>query len=186
MNYQDKKNLELSENQLNFLTAFTDGLPIHILSHWIKSNMNVYIQNNISNLDIEKIIAIKTNGIALEGFIPSNKKPENTFSEVFNKLYKFFILDQMKDKCLEGLQEFKLLSQNTEDKRSWLAKYEEYGMFVFMDFLVDGGYDNKGIEPFYHVTIDNERIVKILKSEVESQINFGELYFENHVEENYD
>ena len=125
MNYKDQKNSELTENQLDFLTAFTEGVPLHVIYHWIRSNMHIYIQNNKSNLAIEKIISVKNNGIAIEAFIPTTVHSENTFCSTYDKLYTFFILDEMKDKCVEGLEEFEAKQHNAEEKNLWLEKYKE-------------------------------------------------------------
>ena len=57
---------------------------------------------------------------------------------------------------------------------------------MFTVFLADGGYDNKGNEAFYNVTIDNDRMLKISNSATESQINFRELYFKNLPEKSAD
>jgi hypothetical protein len=178
LNYKDKKNSELTENQLDFLTAFTEGVPLHVLYHWIRSNMHIYIKNNISNLAIEKIISVKTNGIAIEAFIPTTSHSENTFCSTYNKLYTFFILDEMKDKCVEGLEEFKSKQLNAEEKNLWLEKYKEYGAFVYFQFLANYVSDNRKSDQYYHLTIDNNRSVKISKVALEKQIKFGELFIE--------
>ena len=178
MNYKDKKNSELTENQLDFLTAFTEGVPLHVIYHWIRSNMHIYIENNLSNLAIEKIISVKNNGIAIEAFIPTTIPSENTFCSTYNKLYMFFILDEMKDKCKEALEEFESKQHNTEEKNLWLEKYKEYGTFIYFEFLAKYVSNNSESDHFYNLTIDNNRSVKTSKVALEKQIKFGELFIE--------